>query len=209
MQRGQKRDVATSLGSRSKGRRVAALVRRTLTVALLLLAFLTYPPTSAYPQQIQATDIQVKAAFLLNFGRYATWPRPPENNFLICVLGHDPFGQTLDSIVAGEKIASQPAEVRRVQTVQEASSCHVLYISDSEELRLQATLVSLAKTPVLTVSDAPRFADQGGMIQFVLDGNRVRFIVNLGAAQRAGLTLSSELLKVAKTVTGNGSGGGR
>lgn len=207
MQRGQPRDMVGTSVPRSKAAN-AVLHRSALRAVLLLLALLTCVRIPSFAQQIQATDTQIEAAFLLNFGRYATWPQPPEANFSICVLGRDPFGSTLDGIVAGEKIASRPAEVRRVQTPQEASSCNVLYISESEEPRLQAILVNLAKAPVLTVSDVPRFAERGGMIQFVLEGNRVRFVVNLGAAQRAGLALSSELLKVAKAVQGAGSGRG-
>ena len=62
---------------------------------------------------------------------------------------------------------------------------------------------ALDKEVVLTVSDMPQFAQRGGMIQFVLEGKKVRFEVNLTAVERAGLTLSSELLKVATTVKRN------
>ena len=171
-----------------------------LTTVLLLIAFAVGVPVLSAAQQIQATEIQVKAAFLLNFGRYVTWSQPPEGNFSICVLGQDPFGQTIDGIVSGEKVGAKPAEVRRLHALSEASYCQVLFISASEEPRLTAILGSLSKAPILTVSDIPHFAERGGMIQFVTESNRVRFIVNLAAAQKAGLGLSSELLKVAKSV---------
>jgi hypothetical protein len=86
-------------------------------------------------------------------------------------------------------------------------SCHVLFISLSEEHRLAEILKTLEKTTILTVSNLPKFSQQGGMIQFVVEANKVRFEVNLTSAERAGLTLSSELLKVATTVTRNSQPG--
>ena len=83
---------------------------------------------------------------------------------------------------------------------QDAVSCRVLYISSSEDSRLKEILAALDKSGVLTVSDIPQFSQRGGMIEFTLQGNNVRFEVNLAIAENTGLTLSSELLKVAVTV---------
>ena len=83
---------------------------------------------------------------------------------------------------------------------EDALNCRVLYISSSEESRLKQVLMGLDKAGVLTVSDIPQFSQRGGMIQFVTAGNKIRFEVNLASAQEAGLTLSSDLLKVAATV---------
>jgi len=179
---------------------------RPLWVALALRLFLallvvtnTAPVLEA--QQLKPTEAQLKAAFLFNFGKYVTWPTAAGATFSICVLGRDPFGSSLDSIVAGETLGGKPAEVRRVRSVQEASGCQIVFISASEENHLQATLTTLSRSgSALTVGDSPDFVQQGGMIQFVEEGNRVRFVVNLAAARRAGLVLSSELLKVAKVV---------
>ena len=88
----------------------------------------------------------------------------------------------------------------RISEPKQGLSCRVLFIGSSEEGRLKEILTTLDKTGVLTVSDMPNFLQRGGMIQFVLDGNKVRFEVNLRPAQDAGLTVSSELLKVAISV---------
>ena len=159
-------------------------------------------------QQVRPTEAQLKAAFLFNFGKYVTWPSLTGENFTICILGQDPFGATLDSIVAGETLGGKPAVVRRIRGAQDASPCQVVFISSSEEAHLQPTLAALEKSGnALTVSDMPDFVQHGGMIQFVDEGNRVRFVVNLGVARKAGLVLSSELLKVAKVVRNdNGPG---
>lgn len=151
--------------------------------------------------QPSGTEYQIKAAYLFNFGKFVKWPAPPAgDSFSICVLGADPFGQVLDATVRDEKIDSKPVVARRISNAQEATSCRVVFISQSEESRARKILPALAKAGVLTVSDMPGFLDHGGMIQFTSAGNRIRFEVNLDAAQDAQLTLSSELLKVASSV---------
>lgn len=147
------------------------------------------------------TEYQVKAAYLYNFGKFIRWPATSKSNsFAICVLGHDPFGPTLDATLAGETIDGRKVVAMRLSRAQDAADCRILFISASENARLDDILAVLGKTGVLTVSDMPQFTERGGMIQFVLEGDRVRFEVNLGAAQRASLSPSSELLKVATTV---------
>ena len=89
---------------------------------------------------------------------------------------------------------------KRISKPQEADGCRIVFISSSEESHLKEVLAALDKTSVLTVSDIPGFSQRGGMIGFILDGDRVRFDVNLASAKEAGLTLSSELLKVATNV---------
>ena len=162
--------------------------------------------------QPSATEYQVKAAYLLDFGKFVTWPAAaaPKNSeaFSICVLGDDPFGPILDNTVRGEKINGKPVTARRVRTIQQATGCHVLFVSDSGERLSRKTISALNKSGMLTVSDAHGFWENGGIIQFVYSGNRIRFEVNLDAAREAGITLSSELLKVARAVHGKNATGG-
>jgi uncharacterized protein DUF4154 len=146
-----------------------------------------------------------KAAYLYNFGRFVEWPSTVTKSdvFNICILGQDPFGPALDHTFAGETISGKGIAARRISTSQEAVSCQILFVSSAEESRLNKIIEAIDKGAVLTVSDMPQFSRRGGMIQFVLDGKKVRFEVNLTAVQRVGLTLSSELLKVATTVRRN------
>lgn len=157
----------------------------------------------AAEEKAKPTEYQVKAAYLYHFGRFVEWPAGlamKHQGFEICVLGQDPFGPTLDAAVAGEAIEQSLVRVRRITNASESASCRILFISTSEESNLKKILNELRKDPVLTVSDIPHFVQRGGMIRFVPEDNRVRFEVNLGAAQDAGLILSSELLKVAVNV---------
>ena len=150
------------------------------------------------------TEYEVKAAYLYNFGNFVKWPgdsRPAKNQgFLICVLGQDPFGATLDKMVSGESIDGKSAEVKRVNSPRDADTCNIVFVGSSERGRLAEVLPELDRSATLTVSDIPGFTNRGGMIEFVLQADRVRFRINLPAAQHAGLNLSSELLKVASDV---------
>jgi hypothetical protein len=148
------------------------------------------------------TEYQVKAAYLYNFGRFVEWPlnTAPGGSFTVCILGQDPFGPTLDSTLAGETISGKAIVAKRISTPKETDNCQILFVSLTDSSRLNKIIAAVNKRAILTVSDTPQFAERGGMIQFVIDGKRVRFEVNLTATQQAGLTLSSELLKVATAV---------
>jgi len=156
--------------------------------------------------QTKPSEYQVKTAYLYNFVRFVAWPQKPDANddvFAICILGQDPFGKMLDTALEGEVVNRKKIAAKRISDDKDAVNCKVLFISSSEEARLKATLAVVEKSPILTVSDIPQFSQRGGMIQFVLEGNKVRFEVNLAAAQSVGLALSSELLKVATVVRRN------
>ena len=173
-------------------------------MSLVIILWLLVGVPHLRAEQSKAGEFEVKAAYLYNFARFVEWPGENNSNgnglFEICVLGADPFGGTLDATVAGQTISGKNVTIRRVSKPQEVSPCRIVFISSSEEGRLKEDLAALDKAQILTVSDIPRFSERGGMIGFILEGNRVRFDVNLTSAQGAGLTLRSELLKVATNV---------
>ena len=177
-----------------------------LQCTIAALVCLLFASSSAFGQQ-RPSEYQVEAAYLYNFGRFVEWPAKgttaQTDSFTICVLGEDPFGQALDATLAGETIGNQRVVARRISSPQMSADCQILFISSSEANRLNKIIEALDKNAVLTVSDIPQFSQRRGMIQFVLEENRIRFEVNLTATQRAGLTLSSELLKVATVVRKN------
>jgi hypothetical protein len=147
----------------------------------------------------QPLEYQVKAAFLLNFTRFAEWP-PADNSdssISICILGDDPFGSVLDQIVAGETLDGRKIVARRIHRPVPAS-CQVVYITRSE--KDVSALLATVPAGVLTVGEGNAFLRDGGMIAFVIDDRRVRFDINQSAAMKAGIRLSSKLLNVARTV---------
>src|ERR1700728_1689602 len=159
---------------------------------------------SLHAQTSKANAEQVQAAYLYNFGKFVKWPAvTPANqsgSFIICVLDQDPFGDTLQSTLSGETVAGKPVVVRRLTKPQDASACHILFISGSRAHELNQILSSIDEAAVLTVSDMPDFSKRGGMIQFVLEGDRIRFEINLAGAEKSHLIFPSELLKVAAAV---------
>jgi hypothetical protein len=159
---------------------------------------------AAFGQPPRPTEYDVKAAYLLDFGKFIrhSGPRPSRPAFDICILGRDPMGHTIDDLAASETIDSLPVHVQRLRDVSEATTCDIVFISSNEGDRIREDLSILAGSDALTVSDTPQFLDQGGMIQFVLMANHVRFAINLNAVNRAHLELSSELLRVASRVIG-------
>lgn len=171
----------------------------------LVWVFVWVPTTQV--QGSTPTEYEVKAAYLYNFGRFVEWPPKStpagDTSFPICVLGHDPFGNTLDAALAGETIDGRTLIAKRILKPQDAENCRILFISSSEEGQLTEILATLDRSAVLTVSDIPQFVSRGGIIQFNLVENRVRFEINLTSAERAGLTMSSQLLKLATRVRKN------
>jgi YfiR/HmsC-like len=187
---------ALSLGSSSgsNGYRLPALL---LTALFLIFAFI---PVSA---QTHPTEFQVKAAYVYNFGKFIKWPAeatPSASPFEICVLGKDSFAAVLDTTVSGESIDRRSIAVKRISNPQEAVVCNILFIGLSEESRLKVILTATQHLSILTVSDIPHFAERGGMVGFVSQGEKIRFEVNVGTAEQSHLALSSELLKVASRV---------
>ena len=173
-------------------------------LAAVAIAWLFLGLPSMHGQHAKPTEYEVKATYLYNFSRFVEWPakvtQVQSSSFVICVLGKDPFGPALNTILAHEATSGKSIEAQRIPTVQDAVHCRVLFISSSENTRLKQILTTLGDASVLTVSELPEFTQRGGMVQFVSEGSRVRFEVNLASAEHAGLTLSSELLKVAVNV---------
>lgn len=146
----------------------------------------------------------IKAAILYNFAKFASWPETvfshPGAPLRICVLGEDPFGAALDSL-HGKQVRNRPLAISRVATVEEAPQCHILFVSASEEAQLPTILDYVGRLPILTVADMGRFANSGGIIALREVDNRSRIEINIGAAEQAGLKLSSKLLRLADMVS--------
>ena len=189
-------------------RRRSCVALGTLHVAALLLACLGLFFPQVRAQQPKPSEYKVKAIYLYNFGKFVQWPgdrdaQGPSGSFLICVLGKDPFGGLLESTIKGEEINEMHLVAKRVTSPADTAGCRILFISLSEEQRLANILEDLQSKPILTVSDIPNFCDRGGMIQFELKEGKIRFAVNLTAAEKPGLALSSQLVKVATSVRRN------
>jgi hypothetical protein len=166
---------------------------KTLATSACLAVIALAAPASAADR---VGEYQVKAAFLKNLTRFVERPGGGAA-WTICVVGEDPFGAALDAIAGdggGVTIA-----VRRVRG-REVGDCAIVFVSGSEVDRLPAVLGTVKGTPVLTVGDTEGFAARGVILNFFVEESRVKFEVNVDAAKRAQLKISSRLLGLARIV---------
>jgi hypothetical protein len=154
-------------------------------------------------EPLRAQEYEVKAAFLYSFVKFVQWPRNAlsgRDSIEVAVLGRDPFGTRLDETLAGKTADGRPFRVKRVRTAREAENADILFLTSRMEESPQAVLAALAGRPILTISDTPELDNAGAVILMVVEDRRVRFDVDLAAATRNGLTLSSHLLRLARRV---------
>jgi hypothetical protein len=183
----------------------------------LVLAAALLPASAAAQAQpaetAPAREYQIKAVFLFNFAQFVEWPAEAfaseEAPLCFGVLGDDPFGAALESVVSGESVRGRKLIVRRARRAEDLEGCQLLFISRSERARLGEILAELEGAPVLTVSEIEGFGRRGGVINFYLEQNRVRFEINPEAAREDGLRISSELLNLGKIVVAEQRGSGQ
>ena len=186
----------------ARGRRM----RDGLAIPLLLAVLCA----SAALAQTQATEVSLKSAFLYKFIHYADWPvealGAAADPIAICVIDQDPLAVALEGAVQGRTAHDHPVVVRRVEESGEVGSCHVLFVGSPDPARIEQIIARASPHPTLTIGDAEGFARRGGMINFTWRGARLGFEINRSAVRRAGLNLSSQLLKLAELVPDQGGG---
>jgi hypothetical protein len=150
-----------------------------------------------------AAEPSLKAAFLYNFAKFAEWPGEaiaPGAPLVLCVVGDDMVTDALADIVRERKGDRPEIEVRRLKTDGPVRSCHLLYVADTNLSHCSDVLAAVKGQPVLTVGDAPGFAEAGGVARLYQRDGKMRFVINTVAADRSGLRLSSKLLSLAELV---------
>jgi uncharacterized protein DUF4154 len=172
--------------------------RLTGTAAIALCAF-----TSVASAQT-ATAPALKAAFLYNFAKFTEWPAdalPQGEPLVMCVINDRAVGEMLTDLTKGRSIDGHAVVVSTMKLDSPAlAACRVLFTSGLDAARSGVLLESVGGKPVLTVSDHDKFAQLGGVANFFVENGNMRFAINLDAAQRAGVRLSSKLLNLAKIV---------
>ena len=149
-------------------------------------------------------DVVVKAAFLYNFAKFAEWPDLAAGApIVVCIVGNEEIATAFVQATRGRNISGHPLDVWRLREPDTWRVCNMLFIADADAGRAARGLGAIATRPILTVSDREGFSQTGGIVEFYLEGGRMRFAINADAAERSGLHLSSRLLGLAK-VTRNG-----
>jgi YfiR/HmsC-like len=171
-----------------------------LTRLLGLLWMLSF---SAADAEILA-EYRIKAVFLFNFAQFVEWPPQaflePQAPFVIGIFGADPFGAELDSVIRGETVGQRHLSIARFRSLGELQHCNILYISRTEIVRLPQILATVAGRSILTVSDADDVEQSGVMIRLLNQRGHIRMQIDVGAAKRGNLLISSKLLRPAQIV---------
>lgn len=176
--------------------------KRSLTLlGAILLAMFCASVQAASP----GIEYEVKAAFVHNIAKFVEWHASisTKGNLRLCVLGQGPFGEAAVGL-RGKPVGSMVWEVVPVTTRANLRECQVLFIEASEAGDLPRLLGTLKGSPVLTVGDTDGYGEQGVMVNFYLEQDKVRFEINLAATSRAGLKISSQLLKLARIIQPKG-----
>ena len=183
---------------------VVAMRSRSALVFIILISHPMAGSPALHAQTKAPTEYQVKAAFLYNFAKFVDWPpsafTDPKQPLDICVYGRDPFGSALEDALLGKTIGERRVGLGRAMQFQELAGCHVVFVSSSAHESAADLANRLKGRPVLLVGESDGFAASGGTVQFTIEDNRVHFIINPDAADRAGLKISSKLLALAKIV---------
>lgn len=171
---------------------------RILGIILLTLTTLAYQPRAAADATVSRED-QFKAAYLFNFLKFVEWPFKASDDVLtVCFAGASGVRTTFESGLESKRAGSRRLAVRSIEPGASFDGCNAIY-TDATALpgmRLNAA----SQLPILTVSDAPDFAQHAGIIRLFTDNNRLRFDINIDNAQKAGLRISSSLLQLAAQV---------
>lgn len=154
---------------------------------------------------------EVKAAMLFNFVKFVDWPQPMDSKapLSLCVAGADALAGALEQAVADRTVGGRPLKVQRGQKVADLKGCQLLFVAGGERKQVREVVDAPPQAGLLTVSDAARFATEGGVVGFVSEDKKIRFEVNLAAAERAKLHVSARMLQLARVVHRASPGGER
>jgi hypothetical protein len=179
-------------------------------VALLAVFFLLLIEGGEKTGAQTTEEYRVKAAFIFHFAQLVDWPPEAQtgtdNSLFLCTLGDDPFQGALEGTVAGKAIGNRVVRIRHLGEPQDMQACQILFLGKAQSKRIPMLVTNLHNAPVLTVGETAGFLDAGGMIDFLLEENKVRFDINLNAAESARLKIGSRLLILAQHVVGESHG---
>jgi len=187
------------------GRRPLAVAASRRAAAALLLASVALSGSPlAQPGPPPSFEHEVKASFVYTVAKFVEWPAAAfvdaSSPLVFGILGEDPIEELLQHITTGKSVGGHPVLVIHLTEGDEPVGCHVLYVGRSEAAHVDEVIARLRNSSVLTVGEFDRFAQRGGVLRLRLEDNMVRFEVNVDAAERARLQISSKILKLGAIV---------
>jgi hypothetical protein len=202
---------------RNTGNLHSVLLLLVLCVCLGLGLIVT-PMAHADTSSAKYKEYEVKAAFIFNFLKFIDWPEEKtaanNNKIIIGIIGEDPFGQATN-VFKGKSVEEHKILLTRFQGIEQIKKmpekeknenfdalkrCHLLFICQSEQKQVRDITEIVSNSSVLTVADTDGFIEMGGIINFFTEDNKIRFDINQAAAEKTGLKIRSQLLRLAKRV---------
>lgn len=172
-------------------------------IAALMLYLLGIAPTDTGAQPPTLSEYEIKAAFLYNFAKFVEWPAKYFSNaskaFRLCIADANLIDDAFATI-RGAAVKGRELEIKEYRGIEDLESCHILFVTRSRDKDLAGIIAAATHNNVLTVGETKGFTQQGGIINFILVEKKVRFEINIDAAKRSGLKISSKLLSLAKIV---------
>jgi hypothetical protein len=182
------------------------MMKQILLIIALVIGPIALAPGLHAQSADESAEYLIKAGFIYNFAKFVEWPAGaytlPGSPIVIAVVGNDEFGATLERVTNNKKVESRGFVIRRLKDIKDlqVKDYSIVFIAESKKSQYDAVIQALKGSSVLTIAEAPGFAQRGGMINFTLENNNVRFEVNVEAAKQAGLNISSRLLSLSKIV---------
>lgn len=174
-------------------------------IAVLMCLSLAMSANAQSSDSSDSSEYLIKAGFIYNFAQLVQWPAgafsQADSPIVIGIFGTDPFGGIIDRVVENKKLDGRALLVKRLKRGASVKDCNILFVSSSEAAHLDEIIQSTKGMPILTIGETPGFAVRGGIINLTLEGNKVRFEVNIDAAKQANLNISSRLLALARIVS--------
>jgi len=172
--------------------------------ALIVCSVLLASSSPAHAQISSTEEYRLKFAFLFNIAKFVDWPADsfpsPQAPLNICIVGRDPFDTDLELQVTERAVNGHPYMIRTLRASDDLAACHIIFLPAGSASSLPEILKQVGSSGAITVGESAGFASRGGTVNFVVEGSRLRFEVNLHASQRARFRISSRLLSLARIV---------
>ena len=178
--------------------------KRILLSLILIVCLLPAISGIASPRPNLTNEYLVKAAFTLNFARLTQWPDNKDTSseqFTICVMGNETLKQTF-SLVDGQNINGTISHLKIISRVRDIKSCQVLIVNAIQQRKMKQIFKSAHKLSILTISELPDISKSGAILNFINEGNKIKFQISIPRAKQSGLKISSRLLKLAQIRNG-------
>lgn len=186
--------------------RLIKIVRRGIPFLWVsfICAVLAFPCSAQIADSGDSSEYLIKAGFIYNFANLMQWPANsfpgPDSPIVVGILGTDTSGGILDEVLSGKKVNGRPFAVKHLKRGMDLKGYNIVFVSASETAHLDEILHLVKGLPILTIGETPSFAQRGGIINFIVVDDKIRFEVNVGAAKQADISISSRLLALAKIV---------